>query len=154
MKAAGASEFTREHGILGYLHYLVFPLDLFMSGDEHFEASREQRVVELTPIMIWLIPLLLLLSNITYLNPLGLIVLFLAETIIMTFLTIIYCWRASLGFIFEIFVNYALSFFMLGILMFLLLYLASSCGIIAIIVIIIFAIAHFSRNSDYYNDDW
>jgi uncharacterized membrane protein len=155
MRAAGPGAFAKENGILGYLHYLVFPLDLFMSGDEHFDAARDQRLNELTPIMFWLIPLLLLLSNLTYLNLLGLVALFLVECILLVILSAIYCWRASFGFLIETFVNYALSFFLLGFLIFAVMFMFASCGIVIVVIAVIAAIAYFSRGSgQYYDDDW
>lgn len=157
MAIASQSEFTKEHGILGYLHYLVFPLDLLFSGDEIFEAGREQRVCELTPILCWLMPLLLLLSSFTYLSGVGLALFFLLEILILVFLSIIYCWRLSLGFLFELFFNYLLSFIIMAILLYAAMFIWASCGMILIVIIVVAVIAFFSRgNNDYYNDndDW
>ena len=157
MAVVTQSEFTKEHGILGYLHYLVFPLDLLFSGDEVFEAGREQRVCELTPILCWLMPLLLLLSSFTYLSGVGLALFFLLEVFILVFISIIYCWRLSIGFLFELFFNYLLSFIIMGVLFYAAMFLWASCGMILIVIAVIAVIAFFSRgNNDYYNDrdDW
>lgn len=161
MTVSSPSEFARNHGILGYLHFLIFPVDMFVSGDEYFEAAREQRVGELTPIFFWLIPLLLILSNFTYLQGLGLAAFFLLEIIILIILSIIYCWRFSLSFIIELFINLFLSFLILGLFVTIMAFLWASCGIIAIIVIAIGLFSYlgkaggFGHSDDrYYDDDW
>lgn len=152
--STGPGEFAKENGFLGYLHFIVFPLDLFVSGDEEFEAGREQRVTELTPILFWLMPLIVLLTATTYLNGLGLLALFLIETIALVFLSVIYCWRLSLGFLIETFVNFALSFALMAFLIYLIMYAFSSCGFVIFVIIIIAVIAYFSRGGGYYDDDY
>lgn len=155
MAIASQSEFAKEHGILGYLHYIVFPLDLLFSGDEQFAAEREQRVCELTPILCWLMPLILLLSSFTYLSGIGLGLFILFEVLILLAVSIVYCWRLSLGFIIGLFFNYLFSFIIMGVLLYTAMFIWASCGMILIVVMVIAVIAFFSRgNTDYYDDDW
>ncbi|MEW5821423.1 MAG: hypothetical protein AB1782_14625 [Cyanobacteriota bacterium] len=157
MSSISPSEFAKDHGILGFLHFLVFPLDIFISGDGDFEAGREQRVCELTPILFWLIPLIIILTNFTYLSGLGLALFLLLEIFLLVFLSIIYCWRLSIGFLFELFINYFLSFLILGILMMVLTFIWASCGLIIIVIFVVGVISYFSRGNsdrDYYDDDW
>lgn len=153
MSSVSPANFSKEHGLLGYLHYLVFPLDLFITGDEAFEAGREQRVNELTPILFWLIPLLIVLAGTTSLAGLGIATLFLFEIAVLVFLSAIYCWRASIGFLLELTVNYAVSFIVLGIFLYALITLVFSLGFVVIVVGIIILYNLFFRNSGYDNDD-
>lgn len=156
MAIASQSEFAKQHGILGYLHFIVFPLDLLFSGDEKFAAEREQRVCELTPILCWLMPLILLLSSFTYLSGIGLVIYVILESLILLAVSVVYCWRFSLGFLAGLFFNYLLSFIIMAILLYVAMFIWASCGVILIVILVIAAIAFFSRGSgyDYYDDDW
>ena len=151
--SSSLTEFIEDHGALAYLHYYVFPIDLFMSGDEKIEAAKEQRICELTPIMCWLIPVIVILSTFTYLQGFGLALFFLLETIILTVLSVIYCWRLSLGFLLELFFNYIICIILTVLIISVAMFLWASCATIFVVGIVIAAITFFNRG-DYYDDDW
>lgn len=157
MTTSNSKSFTQSKGFLGYLHFLIFPIDLFSQDNEEFEASREQRFNELTPILCWLIPLIVFLSSTTELSFPGLLILFGLEVIILTLLSIIYCWRASIGFIIETSINYAVSFFLICLMFLIFSIIIAPCGIIGIVVIAVFLFQFLSKkgdNSSFDDDDW
>ena len=68
------SAFINKYGALGFFHHLIFPLDLMYSEDREWLASREMKINELTPIMVWLIPLVILLSGTISFNLIGMLI--------------------------------------------------------------------------------
>ena len=153
MESYNPASLVKEHGIMGYLHYLVFPLDMLLIGGEQWAAAREQRIVELTPIMFWLIPLIIFLSDTASLNTFGLIIFFLLEIVLMTVLSLIYCWRMSLGFFIELLANYALSFLLYSFIIFAGFFLFSVCGTLIIIILVVIFFMSISSKSGFDSDD-
>lgn len=154
MTASMLRKFEESSPGVKFLHYLVFPADLFYSGNAYNIADREQRFYELTPIMGWLIPLILIMTTFTYLSGFGLVLYLLIQICLLVVMSIFYCWRISPGFVVGLFFNYLFSFILLYILLNALSFIFASCGIVLFIVFIIGLITFFSRNQhDYYSDD-
>lgn len=152
---SSSANLAKDHGILGYLHFLVFPLDLITSYDPKWIAARKQRICELTPIMFWLIPLIVILSGLISISPLGMAILYAIEVVLLTIVSMIYCWRGSLRFIIETAINYLLSFIIFGTALFFIAMLILPFGFCGIVVIVFVLISMFGRGGGgrYYDDD-
>lgn len=143
------SGFISEYGILAYVHHLIFPLDLMYSDDDEWLARREMKINELTPILIWLMPLILLLTNTVSFTGFALALFLALEAFVIAFLSLIMTSRWTFSTFVDLFLNYCVSFLLLGIALFSLMFLYASCGLLIAIGIIILIVTKFANYDSY-----
>lgn len=79
--------FVETNGWKGLYYYAIFPLDLAGPGSHDRLLYQQTKLEELLPVFGWLVPGIVLLTNTTGMNFIGLVLFFALEAALLALLT-------------------------------------------------------------------